>query len=203
MKKTKLSLIIISLAFLANAYSQTEKSTKQAGISVLPIYDILNTYPDNKIAGGAVMGNFGFFVMNDLSIGLMPYYGQVSNKYNISTFDFHEERQDISLYGLNTYMRYYFFKKKKVLVYASASFGFGNIHKQTTNLAIQSLVDYSESDDSVYTILAGLGVNYSLSPRISLELNIPYTVLRHISGQVNDSDFQTIAPMIGVQYNWN
>src|ERR1017187_8382266 len=109
------------------AIHNMEQTTSQAGIAVLPVYDIFNVLPKNKISGFAISGNFGYLTVKNISVGINPYYSQPTNSYNNTpTISSNEQTQNIKLYGLNTYLRFYFIKKNKFLAYTSVSVVFGN-----------------------------------------------------------------------------
>jgi opacity protein-like surface antigen len=195
-----LFLFIFFLVFSFKGYCQLEKTTNQVGVSALPIFDVLKFFPDNKISGIAISGNLGYCTINRVSVGIQPYYAQVSNTYSNTLFE--RENQGIKLYGLNTYLRYYFISKEKFLIYSLASVGFGNSEQKTVNLSSQTFVKNSHSDKSVFTYMLGIGVNYFILKNIALELNIPYLNVKYISTDPNDNHFQTVAPSIGLQYYW-
>ncbi len=199
MKKTLLVFILFS-NFIFKGYCQLEKTTTQVGVSALPIFDVLKVFPDNKISGIAVTGNFGYLAIKNMSIGIQPYYAQVSNSYTSRLLE--KENQEIKLYGLNTYLRYYFIRKEKFLTYSLASIGFGNSEQKTTNLSSLTLVKNSHTDKSVLIFMLGLGVNYFIIKNLAIELNIPYFNVKYISTDPNDLRFQTAAPTIGLQFYW-
>jgi hypothetical protein len=155
--------ILISFFFLAiiadKGYSQLERATTQIGISVLPIYDIFKIIPNGNIAGVAIEGNLGYLTMKNLSVGINPFYAQVSNIYNnTNTFAFNKERQDNRIYGLNTYIRYYLVSRNKFLGYLIGSVGFGSSEQKNTNLTYLSII--STTDNAVFTYQLGVGINY-------------------------------------------
>ncbi len=201
MKKILMS-IILSLVLLFNGFSQYEKSSIQVGISALPIYDVLNLFPDNQISGVVVMPNFGFFIMDKLSFGINPYYAKASNSYNSAAIDKHKENQQISLYGLNAYLRYYFITKEKISFYAMFSNGFGDIEKKTTNLSTSAKVDNGYPNKAIYTAMLGVGIDYFVTKKIAIELNVPFIVMRFFSPEQYDSNFNTIVPTLGLQIYW-
>ena len=197
MKKTLLIFIFIS-TFIFNAYCQLEKNSTQAGLSALPVFDVFKLVPDNKISGIALTGNYGFFAIKNMSIGIQPYYAQVSNSYTSKILE--KENQEIKLYGLNTYLRYYFIRKEKFLTYALASIGFGNSDQKTTNLSSSAFVKNSHTDKSVLVSVLGIGANYFIMKNLAIELNVPYFNVKYISTDPNDMHFQSAVPTIGLQY---
>lgn len=195
----KKSLLIIPLlsTFLLKGHAQSDKSTFQAGASFLPVYDVFKLFPNNKISGGAVSGNIGYFVLKNMSIGFNPYYAQVSNAYNTQGADAHRENQNSKLFGLNAYVRYYFLTRNKLSLYGLASGGFGSSIQKTSSSG-----NSSTNDKSICTLMTGLGVNYHITKRVALELNVPYTLLKYISTNSNNNNFQTVTPSLGVQISW-
>jgi opacity protein-like surface antigen len=202
LKKSYLIIILFVFVFY-NGYSQLERTTSQVGISVLPIFDLLKFFPDNKIEGLATSVNLGYLTIKKLSVGINPYYAQVSNTYNTTISKANnKEKQAIKLYGLNTYLRYYFISKEKFLAYSSLSLGFGNVEETTTDLSSLTLVKNSHTNKSVLTFLGGLGVNYFVIKNLALELNLSYINVKYISTNPHNINFQTVAPTFGVQFYW-
>jgi hypothetical protein len=187
--------MIVTLLFLITQKSigQVEKATTQFGLSALPVFDVLRTFPDNKIAGLALTGNFGYFPIKNLSFGFVPYYAQASNSYPLLTSD--RETQDLKFYGLNTYLRYYFVCKKKYRLFTLTSVGFGNSQQKTSN---PFLLRYNNRPTFIFQL--GAGINYMLAKKIALEFAIPYTYVKYISSDPNEVGFQTIVPTFGVQF---
>lgn len=198
-KKTLSTFCFFSI-FICNGYSQLDKTNNQAGISTLPIFDVLKVFPKNKISGIAFSGNFGYFALKHMSIGIQPYYAQVSNVYTTSLLE--EQKQNIKLYGVNTYLRYYFISIEKFSIYAIAGAGFGNSDQITTNLSPAAFSKNSHTDKSIFTSMLGVGINYFIVNNLALELIIPYINVKYISTGSNDMSFQTAAPTIGLQFYW-
>jgi hypothetical protein len=195
--KKLLTIFIILLVYSFNGYSQIEKNTIQIGASALPIYDIFKIAPKNSIAGFGVTTNIGFFPIKNLSVGVSPYYAQVLNGYDYSTYySTIRKEEHLKFYGLNMYIRYYIFSIKKFSFYASLQAGFGNLSKKVFNAENQQLV--STDNSSVFISSLGVGVNYFLKEKIALELNVPYLDVHNFS--LTGINFKTIAPTIGVQF---
>jgi hypothetical protein len=192
-----LFISIISFCF----YKGSSQTAIQAGISALPVFDVLNLYPDNEISGAALSGNFGCFLTEDLGFGINPYYGQVSNFYNT---DFHREKEELSLLGMNAYLRYYFISRKKFNAFAIVSAGFGNMRSTRTILTGSGPLADPKTvfNNSVLTFMAGAGVSYFLSRDIALELNIPYAYITHVA-ESPAPYYQTVVPTFGLQFYWN
>ena len=195
MKNRLLLAFLLSIAFY-QGFCQVEKATTQFGLSGLPVFDVLKTLPDNKIQGLALSGNFGFFPVKNLSFGIMPYYAQVSNSYPIQVSDV--ETQDVKLYGLNTYLRYYFICRKNWRLFSLASAGFGNSQQRVIRANSLALNRYYH--DPTLTLQLGAGINYMFAKKIALEFTIPYTNVKYISSDPTEVSFRTIMPAIGMQF---
>lgn len=195
--KNILCILLFSVSFL-NGYAQIEKNTSQAGISALPVLDVLNLFPQNSISGFGVMGNLGYFPIKNLSIGINPYYSRVSNSYDDYLIPYGDIRKEekISLYGLNAYLRYYVFSKGKFSLYPTVSLGFGNLEKEIFMRPGTARLGHGST--SVLTCYAGAGVNYFITERVALELNVPYMYVQYLPPAT--TGFHTIAPTIGVQF---
>lgn len=199
--RNKIIILIVCLLCMYKGYSQIEKSSNHLGISGLPIYDLFNFFPDNKISGGAINFEYGTFVAKNLSFGFNVYYANVSNEYGTEATDLHREKQIIGLTGLNANLKYYYSLGDKVFVFASVSFGFGNYKYETTNLSNSLIVD--DGNEPVSVLMAGLGLDYFVTKNIALELHIPYVFVNRFSDEPYVEDFHTIAPTIGIHYFWN
>lgn len=202
MKIKLIAIIVFSLSF-RNSFAQIEKTATQVGISVLPILDVLKFFPENEIYGFAVAGNLGYLTINKLSIGIQPYYSKVSNSYSSTWYGGSvKEHQQIQLYGLNTYLRYYFVSKEKFLTYAQGSAGFGNFEQKTSYASSLTYIKNSHTNKAVFTALFGVGASYFVSKNFAIELNVPYIYVNQISTNPYDKDFHSIAPTIGFQFYW-
>ena len=193
--------IIVCILLIHKGYSQTEKASNHVGAFGLPIFDLFNFYPDNKISGGAIRFDYGTFVRSNLSFGLNFYYADVSNEYGTEAADFHSEKQVIGLTGLNSNLRYYHSIGKKTLIFTSISFGFGNYKLETTDLSTFLKVD--DGNESVALLMTGIGLNYFVTKKFALELHIPYVFVNRFSKEPYVENFHTIAPTIGIKYYWN
>ncbi len=121
-------IFIVCLLYSATAFSQMEHRTSFVSVSGLPVFDILKTFPENKIKGYGAIINMGFFPIKNLSIGFTPLIAQASNSYNsYSTFygTFRKEEK-IRLMGLNATLRYYL-NKEKISFYPFISVGFAKL----------------------------------------------------------------------------
>ncbi|MGQ0829247.1 MAG: outer membrane beta-barrel protein [Bacteroidota bacterium] len=199
MLKNHLFFFLLFSLFLLKGFSQIEKTTTQVGVSVLPVFDILQLVPDNKISGLAVSGNIGYHTIKNMSVGINPYYAEVVNSYP-SDYSKERERQNIKLYGLNTYLRYYIINRAKFLAYSFISLGFGAFEQKTFNASTRYLIE--TNINPVFILQGGIGINYFVTERLALELNIPYTYVNHISTNPDFSYFHTVAPTIGLQFYW-
>lgn len=201
--KKYIFVFLFSLFGLFHGYSQLKKTTTQVGISVLPIFDVFKIFPKNEISGLAVSGNLGYLTVENMSIGILPYYSKVSNSYyTTGSGGGIKEKQNIKLFGLNTYLRYYFISKEKFLMYSQGAAGFGNFEQKTSYVSSLTFTKNTHTNKSVFTFLLGVGANYFVAKNFAIELNVPYLYVNQFSTDPNDKDFQTIAPTIGFQFYW-
>lgn len=195
MKNRLLTAFFLSIAFY-KSFCQVEKTTTQFGLSGLPVFDVFGSLPENNIQGLALTGNFGYFPAQNLSFGMMPYYAQATNTYPVMASD--KETQNIKLYGLNTYLRYYFLCEKSCRLFSVASAGFGNSQQKTTSA--NSLALTRDRNEPTVTFQLGAGINYMLAKKIAVEFIIPYTYVKYISSDPAEVSFQTVLPTIGLQF---
>ena len=199
----KIKLVIVSILITLTSYSQTDKGSQHVGVAGLLIFDLFNFYPENEISGGAININYGIFIRNNLSFGLNIYRAGASNEYGTEAADFHRENQKIRLMGLNSNLRYYHSLSKRILIFTTVSFGFGNYKIETTNLSNLLKVNEGIEKESVGIIMTGVGLNYCVMNNLTLELNIPYIFVKRFSTDPYAENFHTIVPTIGIQYYWN
>lgn len=189
----KIIIVLICLyAFTATA--QIEKHSTQVGISALPVFDALGLFPRNEISGVAVIANVGYFPAKDLSVGISPYYAQVNNSYYYPQYSLTKTTEDIKLFGMNIYSRYYILSKKRISVYPSLAAGFGN-------LIIREFVNnqHMPKDKSVpvLSFTGGLGINCTITKLVSVELNLPYLYVKSVT---NNIEFKSFSPTLGLQF---
>jgi hypothetical protein len=208
-KKRLLLMLPALLFFLINVQtitaqkdSVTGKSTLHAGMTALPVFDVLNLFPANVIKGFAVMGNVGFFVTRHLSFGFQPFYGEVSNTYTGFNQDPFGERQNLRIAGSNTTLRYSFLARKPWLVYILASAGFGVMEETITAVKTSQVIPGSRKSNAIATCLAGVGANYFFTRNIAAELNVPYGMMYNFNAPAEYKYFLTAAPMLGLQVYW-
>ena len=173
--------------------AQIKKGDLHLGISGLPIVDIFNSYPNNKITGIGLMGQIGFFPHKNLYLGLSPYYVKVKNRFpELGTIT--EEHQRI--FGLNTSISYYLALSTKLYVYGGVSLGLGVADHQSFNIARNTSI---KNTYPVLTIAPGLGIHYFITKRMTLNFNLSLIDLKYLSYS-NKNKFTTLAPMIGGGY---
>ena len=162
-------IVFIYLILVMPCRAQSDIHSNHIGVSGVPVFDVLNMFPDNQIKGGAFNINYGTMIIENLSFGMNLYYSRVSNEYKTESFDLHKERQEIKIIGISPNLRYQFRVKEKLLFYALTSVGFGNYNEKTTNLMTSEPVNYGDENESILMLKAGLGMNYFLSEKFALE----------------------------------
>ena len=168
MKKTALILLTFFLSF--NSQAQSEKGTIQIGIGGFPII-----YPDNSDQTGySLRANFGYFPVNKLSIGLMPFAGKV---------------EDMKSIGLSIYSRYYI-TNNRFSFFVEAGGGFGNLKYE----------DSPQYNGTMNSINLGPGIHYKFKNNLAIEFLLQYARLRNISYPESTLIGNTIIPTLGIQY---
>ena len=168
MKKLTLAALFVLTCF--SCYAQTDKGSFHIGAGGLPII-----YPDNQSPTGyALRINVGYFVTENISIGLMPFHGKVD---------------DIKSTGANALLRYYILKSK-VLVFGEATTGLGFLKYDTS----------PELDGTMHSFTIGSGLGYSINNKFSVEVILQYGRLRNIPYPEQTWTGKTFIPTIGIQY---
>ena len=166
----KIGLILIAILLYNNSQAQCEKGTFQLGIGGMPIL-----YPDDsEDPGYSLRVNFGYFPINKLSVGVMPFIGKVDQMKSI---------------GLNVYLRYYLLNKRFSL-FAEASGGFGNLKYENS----------PQYNGTMNAIILGPGIHYKIKNNLGIEFLLQYGRLRNISYKENTSIGNTLIPSLGIQF---
>lgn len=168
MKKTGLIFIILLLYF--NSQAQYEKGTFQLGIGGMPIL-----YPDNSVEPGySLRANFGYFPINKLAIGVMPFLGKVDDMKSI---------------GASIYLRYYI-TNNRFSLFVEAGGGFGNLKYE----------DSPQYDGTMNAITLGPGIHYKFKNNLAIEFLLQYARLRNINYPESTLTGNTLIPTLGIQY---
>jgi hypothetical protein len=166
----KYQLLILAFFIYLSSEAQNEKGAFQIGLGGLPIVYIDNSAP----TGYSLRANIGYFPINNLSIGILPYIGKVDN---------------IKSVGTNIYLRYYLINAKFSL-FTEISSGLGNLKYDGT----------SQYDGTMNSIIVGPGAHYMIKNKLSIELLVQYARLKNISYPENTLVSNTFIPTIGIQY---
>jgi hypothetical protein len=172
MKNIGLILIMILVPFSSKA--QSEKGTFQVGLGGLPII-----YPDNSSESGySLRGNIGYFPINRLSVGLMPFAGKV---------------QDMNSIGASIYLRYYILSKRFAL-FIEGGGGFGNLKYD----------DSPQYNGTMNSFNIGPGFHYTFKSKhknkLAIEFLVQYARLQNINYPENTATGNTLIPTLGIQY---
>lgn len=197
----KILFAFLFTLYLLKGYSQIEKHSTQAGIGFLPIFDAFKLFPENKLSGLGISANLGYFAIKKISIGINPFYGQAVNEYDYTQYNVIRRKQEnIKIYGLNAYLRYYIIAKNKFLAYPSLAIGFGAAEQRTIDVESKVLTGKENAPAFIFSL--GVGINYFITEKFALELHIPYINIKYLTTDVIDPQWQTIAPTIGFQFHW-
>lgn len=169
-----IGLIFIMLLVYFCSQAQSEKGDFQLGIGGLPII-----YPDNSGENGfSLRANFGYFPINKLSVGLMPFAGKV---------------EDMNSIGASIYLRYYIINKRFSLFFEAGG-GFGNLKYE----------DSPQYDGTMNTFNIGPGFHYLFKSKsknkLAIEFLLQYARLQNINFPENTLTGNTLIPTIGIQY---
>ena len=169
MKKLILSQLLISILFVATSFGQTEKgSFLLGGNGSLSI----GTYKSSNFDSHKIINinpNFGYFIKNNLAIGIKtPLYLE---GYNSDIFSFS--------FGINIFSRYYFAKTEKTSFFGSANYGLNNYQHEGS---------YS-SYLNEYSAGIGLGFTYFLTKSIGFETELVYDYSKYFDSRFGYDNF--------------
>ncbi len=166
----KVALIFVFIIAHLSATAQIEKGTSQVGIGGLPII-----YPNSsEDIGYSLRINYGYFIFNNLSIGVVPFAGKVG---------------DINSIGINGYLRYYLLNKG-IALFIEGGGGFGRLNYEST----------PQFNGTMSSINVGPGIHYRFKNNLSVEFLLQYARLRNINFPEETTTGNTIIPALGIQY---
>lgn len=172
MKKTL--LLIISAFIYLGAAAQSTKGTLQLGLGGMPII-----YPNGSLVTGySVRGNIGYFPINRLSVGLMPFAGKV---------------EDMESIGANLYVRYYLLNKRFSL-FAEGGGGIGSLR-----------YGYApQFNGAMRAFIIGPGFHYQFKSnsqnKLAIECMVQYGRLQNMRFPESTETGHTLIPTVGIQY---
>lgn len=169
-----IGLILIMLIAFYSAKAQSEKGTFQLGIGGLPII-----YPGNSTGTGySLRANIGYFPINRLSVGVIPFAGKV---------------RDMKSIGTSVYLRYYIISKR-VTLFVEAGGGFGNLKYDNS----------PQYNGTMNSFNLGPGLHYTFKSKhknkFAIEFLIQYARLQNINYPESTTTGNTLIPTLGIQY---
>ncbi len=186
--KSKPILILILLISL-NFYGQTEKGHFLiAGSSNLSLSFISTDYSNStsnqsqnsKITNFTLSPVAGYFVSDDLALGLLIYYSNTSYANKTSSV----------LAG--PFMRYYFSKSDKFYPFLQASLDYGSNSYKFTNYDIYGTpAGIIEQSSAVWGGEIDLGLSFLLSKQVSFDILAGYTYLKETIPFKDFESYQT------------
>lgn len=170
----KIALITFLTLIYFGAEAQSAKGTFQLGLGGLPII-----YPNNSLETGyALRVNVGYFLIDRLSVGLIPFTGKV---------------QDIQSVGANIYFRYYIINKRFAL-FAEGGGGIGNLKYEFS----------PQYNGTMSSFNIGPGFHYLFKSKsenkLAIEFLLQYGRLQNIIFPETTITGNTLIPTLGIQY---
>ncbi|MEM9328795.1 MAG: hypothetical protein AAGA85_24230 [Bacteroidota bacterium] len=164
-------LLAIFFSVSLTLYAQDREGSFQMGLGGLPLI-----YPDNSLPTGySVRGNFGYFLLDDLAVGVMPFGGEVDN---------------LNALGANLYARYYVVNKS-VSVFLEVGAGMGRV----------TYDDTPQFNGTMVSLNAGPGIAYNFNRIFAIEFIPQYARLQNITHRENTNVGNVLIPTLGVQFS--
>ena len=173
-----------------------------AGISALPVFDVLRLFPSNRIRGAAVMGDFGCFIRPRLSFGINPYYANVVNEYPTPFLTPYGERLDLTAAGLNVFFRGYIVSRPAFSAFILVAGGFGVMNERLTDLAMPGRRPFLNVNSPVSAFIAGPGFSWNLTTQLAAEIQVNFVSIDNFSQAQSNAYFTAVLPIFGVRYYW-
>ena len=198
----KFRILLVTL-FLSSsclfAQFDSRKGDLTVGLSGIPVIIFYDSNHDKFYNTGFVIkGTFGIYISDKISLENSLIY-----HYSPDVKPYYRKKAIISHgLGLQLSLRYHFFLKEKISLFADAGLGLGNI-KYSGGAEYQQVEQY---DSGVILFSGGVGTLVKLYKGLDFEFFLPY--VHAISNTVDENIYhrQTLyhglAPTIGFRYNF-
>jgi len=189
MKNVNTILCCLFLLLSCNKlFAQETSKNKQIGLTGLPIIYFYNGTP--SIEGGALYGNYGWFLKDKTVLGIRPFAGIV---------DFGRQgAQKITSVGTNIYYRTYF-NRSKTSFFIDVNTGLGYINYSTNIENVSYQENLKELNGMMFNFAFGPGVDIEIKNGLKFEFLVQYLEMHNISSPNETSTGNTVIPSIGIQ----
>ena len=182
--------LLLSLLITNYAISQDRDGKINVGLSGIPLYD----FRFGEYAGFVVNPSIHYELTNRISLGTNFFF------YSLRNTSASGVPASSRAFGVAPSVRYNIVQINKVGVFAEGAVGFGSVKFRPRNQD-NPFFPVDQNNGGILVYQFGLGVNYRLSNRISLELLIPYLRVNDITNDnVNENIFGGLGPTIGIRY---
>ncbi|MGC4021072.1 MAG: outer membrane beta-barrel protein [Cyclobacteriaceae bacterium] len=173
--KLRLGVAIVAMMMATSSFSQIEKGSFLLGGSLgftdskieNPNSFSLSSYQSQKEVSVTVSPNVSYFVINKLSVGLMPSYTFSSTSVSYSS------DLKTNTFSIGPVVRYYFpYKSWALFPEVSFSLGVSNISDGYYNSPSSEII--VKNSAKINSIKAGVGMTYFLTRNIGLEGKLFY-----------------------------
>jgi hypothetical protein len=172
MKKAILIIIALSGAFTTqHVFSQVQKGDSNIGVNTL-ISSFVGTDAPNS--NGLISLTYQYYVTNNISIGVGPYYSFSTSESSSPGFS---TESWSNTFGLNTFINYSFLTTGgKVLPYIGAQFSYQNTYSGSdTYIAGNYQGEYQDITNT--SAGANAGLKFFLTERINFDGKLSYTTI--------------------------
>ncbi|MDM1296890.1 outer membrane beta-barrel protein [Empedobacter falsenii] len=207
--KNKFLLIILALSI--NSFAQTQKNNWVVGASsVLGFnssqYNYKNTYGngqdfENKFRQFDINVMGGYFVINNLAVGLDLSYRNSVNTWDVFRFDpagnsiSIEQKSKGNSISLMPLVSYYFANDSKFYPYLSAGAGFN-----TSKYKYYTDDDYdSNNKNDAFIWKVKGGVSYFITPSIALDFGLSYDQVKYDNDEYTQNSVNTFGANVGLK----
>ncbi len=164
-------------------YSITQNKSDAAGVE---------EYDPNKMANINLLPKVGYFIVDNLAIGLDLNIALSSTKHGELNYKFSK-----MLLSVGPFVRYYI-PTKKVLPYFEIYGSFGSINYKS-DYSENSYSEDSEHKDRIMSIGGGIGLAVPLGKRVTFDILAGYNHMIVKPIEDNDDNFRTVIGTLGLK----
>ncbi len=205
----KKKFLLIILAFSINSFAQTQKNNWVVGASSAlgfnsSQYDYSNDYGQetkNKFNQFDVNVTGGYFVINNLAVGLDISYRNSVNTINSYRFDpagnsiGYKQKSKGNSISMMPFVSYYFANDSKFYPYLSGGAGF-----DTSKYKYYSDANFdSSSKNNAFTWKVKGGVSYFITPAIALDFGLSYDQVKYKKEQYIQNSVNIFGANVGLK----
>lgn len=179
----KIALVLFVISSYAG-FAQVQKGDSNIGVNTL-VSTLVGTGSPN--VNGLINLSYQFYVSNNVSLGIGPFYSFSSSKTEGPDFQ-SEDWSDT--FGLNLFVNYSFLSASaKVMPYLGAQFTYQGTFSGS-DLYIGNSYEGSWTDIYNSSIGGNAGIKFFVTERVNFDMNLSYTSILSTTIETESSSFE-------------